>query len=154
MEAPNGKKYEGPSGIGRDSVWLTAEDLVEGRDVSAKIEAVMLYPEVTFEAGRTKKNVIGLTFVGKERVLGLNATNRKTMNTMFGNVTKGWPGQEVTLYIVDTTMKNEPVKGVRIRNKGSRVATAAEQFLSDDNEPEPTGTPDVAERERLLLDTK
>jgi len=132
MEAPQGKEYGGPSGIGRDSVWLTAEDLVEGRDVEVKIEAVMLYPEVSFMGGRKRLNLIGLKFVGKERILGLNATNRKSLGKQFGNIAKAWKGQSITLYVTETQMAGETVKCVRIRNKGSRSATAAEQFLHED----------------------
>ena len=56
--APVGKEYAGPSGIGRESTWLTAEDLVEGRDVTAEIAAVLLYPDVTFQGGRKKAHVL------------------------------------------------------------------------------------------------
>jgi hypothetical protein len=153
-EKPVGKEYVGPSGIARDSQWLTSEDLIEGRDAEATVARVILYPKVTFEAGRTKENMVGLEFVGKQRVLGLNATNRKTMNAMFGNITSQWKGKSITLFVTDTLMKGESVKCVRIRNKGSRVATAAEQFLEDENDPKPTGTPDSAEREQLDLDNK
>jgi hypothetical protein len=140
MEKPTGSEYTGASGIGRDSNWLTAEDLVEGRDVKVKIEKVVLYDEVTFQGGRKKKNMIGLQFAGKERVLGLNATNRKAMNKQFGNITKSWKGQEITLYVTDTTFAGESVKCVRIRNTGSRAATAAEDFLHEgDDDPSPAG---------------
>jgi len=139
--APVGKEYAGPSGIGRDSIWLTAEDLVEGRDVSAEIASVVLYPEVTFEAGRKKTNCIGIKFVGKERVLLLNATNRKTLNRAFGNITKLWKGQLITLYVADVQFGGETVKAVRIRAQKSRAATAGEALLAEDDEPAPTGTP-------------
>jgi hypothetical protein len=143
MDAPAGKKYEGPSGAGRDSIWLTAEDLIEGRDATAEIDAVMMYPSVKFQGGRERKNMIGLTFKGKERVLGLNATNRKVLNRMFGNLTKSWPGKSVTLYVSETQLAGETVKCVRIRDKGSRVATAAEEFLEGDHEAEPTRGSDI-----------
>ena len=132
MEAPKGKPYEGPSGIGRDSHWLTSEDLVEGSDVNVTIEAVILYPEVKFMGGRARQNYLGLKFAGKERVLGLNATNRKALGKMFGNIAKGWKGQSVTLYVTETQMAGETVKCVRIRDRGARAASAAEAFLHDD----------------------
>jgi len=139
MEKPVGKPYEGPSGIGRDSTWLTAEDLVEGKDIEVTIEKVVLYPEVTFQGGRKRVNMLGLQFVGKERVLGLNATNRKVLNKALGNITKAWKGQKVTLYISETQLAGETVKCVRIRDRGSRAATAAEEFLHDD-EPQPSAS--------------
>jgi hypothetical protein len=105
---------------------------VEGRDVEVQIEAVILYPEVTFQQGRKKENVLGLKFIGKDRVLGLNATNRKTLGKMFTNIAKAWKGQRIVLYVTETQMAGETVKCVRIRNRGSRSATAAEQFLHED----------------------
>jgi len=138
MEAPVGKAYEGPSGIGRDSTWLTADDLVEGRDVEVTIEKVILYPKVTFQGGRVRTNMLGLKFAGKERVLGLNATNRKVLNKTAGNITKGWIGQKIVLFVTETPLAGETVKCVRIRDRGSRAASAAEEFLHDD-EPKPSG---------------
>lgn len=138
MDAPVGKEYAGPSGIGRDSVWLTAEDLVEGTDAKVKIERVILYPEVTFQGGRKRKNMLGLKFVGKERILGLNATNRRVLNKAFGNIAKAWKGQEIVLYVSETQLAGETVKCVRIRDQRSRAATAAEEFLDDAGEPQAT----------------
>lgn len=133
-ERPIGKEYAGPSGIGRDSIWLTAEDLIEGKDTTVKIASVVLYPRVKFQGGRERTNVLSLRFVGKERELGLNATNRKALNAMFGNISKAWKGQDVTLYVGETQMAGETVKCVRIRNRGSRAATAAEEFLGGASE--------------------
>jgi hypothetical protein len=157
MEAPNGKEYDGPSGVGRDSVWLTAEDLVEGRDANLTVESVILYPEVAFQGGRKRLNLLGLKFAKVSRVLGLNATNRKIMNKMFGNISKTWKGQKITLYVTETQMAGETVKCVRIRDRGSRVATAAEEFLHDD-EPKVTapsasnGADDAGAREQAMFD--
>lgn len=134
-DVPVGKEYDGPSGIGRDSTWLTAEDLIEGKDLKVQIEKVVLYPSVKFQGGRVRENMIGLQFKGKARVLGLNATNRKVLNKMFGSLTRGWKGQQITLFVSETQMAGETVKCVRIRNTGSRVATAAEQFLHDEDAP-------------------
>jgi hypothetical protein len=137
MEEPKGKSYEGPSGIGRDSIWLTAEDLIEGKDQTVLIEDVILYPKVSFMGGRTRLNMLGLKFKGKERVLGLNATNRKSLNKAFGNVVRAWKGQTITLYVAETQMAGETVKCVRIRNAKARAVSAAEDVLND--------TPDTAE---------
>lgn len=135
---PVGREYTGPSGIGRDSIWLTAEDLIGGKDEQVEIDSVVLYQEVTFQGGRKKNNVLALKFKGKTRVLGLNATNRKILNKAFGNITNGWKGKAITLYVTETTFGGETVKCVRIRDMGSRVATAAESFLADDDEPQAT----------------
>jgi len=146
MEEPKGKTYEGPSGIGRDSLWLTSEDLVEGKDVTVKIADVVLYPEVKFQGGRVRNNYLGLKFAGKERVLGMNATNRKVLNKMFGNIVRGWKGKEITLYVSETQLAGETVKCVRIRDRGARAATAAEEALHEDGGDEPKLPPgDAAE---------
>ena len=143
-EAPVGKEYNGPSGIGRDSTWLTSEDLVEGHDAKVEIEKVLLFPKVKFREGRDRINYVGLQFKGKQRVLGLNATNRKVLNRMFGNMTKAWKGQTITLYVAETEAFGETVKCVRIRNTQSRHATAAEAFLEDDHdEPQVVTLADV-----------
>jgi len=142
MEAPQGKPYEGPSGIGRDSFWLTAEDLIEGKDQKVTIEDVILYPEVTFQAGRKRLNMLGLRFQGKERVLGLNATNRKNLNSAFGNVVRAWKGQSITLYVAETQMAGETVKCVRIRQQKARPLSAAEDMQHED-EPEATSAKSV-----------
>jgi len=135
-KTPKGVEYEGPSGIGRDSMWLTAEDLVEGRDIPVKIERTEHFDEVEFQEGRARKNLLGLVFVGKERILGLNATNRKTLNRMFGTLVKGWKGKDIKLYVTEVMAFGEMVKCVRIRDTGARAATAAEDFLhGDDKEP-------------------
>jgi len=139
MNIPASKAYEGPSGIGRDSIWLTAEDLIEGRDFDVTIEKVLIYPEVTFQGGRKKTNMLGLKFVGKDRVLGLNATNRKALNKMFGNITSGWKGGVITLYVSDTQLAGETVKCLRIRSKPARAASAAEDLLGDDDDPTAEG---------------
>lgn len=141
MEAPHGKEYAGPSGVGRDSIWLTAEDLIEGQDATVKIERVMFYPEVTFQGGRKRTNMLGLKFVGKQRILGLNATNRKVLNQMFGNITAGWKNKEITLYVGEAQIGGETVKAVRVRNRGSRAASAAEQFLDGGDVEQAAGDP-------------
>lgn len=156
-EAPVGVEYDGPSGIARESTWLTHEDLVEGRDSTVTIEKVLRYPEVVFEQGRVKKNAIGLQFKETKRVLLVNSTNRKLLNSMFGSLTKAWKGQKITLFDTETEAYGETVKCVRIRKKGARAATAAEQFLHED-EGVKAATPatngadisDPAVREKLL----
>ena len=138
MEEPKGSAYDGPSGIGRDSVWLTQEDLIEGKDVTVKIENVILYPKVKFQGGRERKNYLGLKFAGKDRVLGVNATARKLLNRMFGSLVRGWKGNEITLFVSECELAGETVKCIRIRDRGARAATAAEQFLVGDDEPHVT----------------
>ncbi len=141
MEAEErGAIYKGPSGIGRKSKWLTAEDLVEGKDVTTTIECTELWPEITFDQGRKELDNVVVKFAGKKRMLVMNRTNTKTLNSMFGNQCGDWWGKQVTLYVSETNSRGgEVVKCVRIRKKGARVATAAEDFLHDKDEPQPSG---------------
>lgn len=125
-----GKSYDGPSGAGRDSQWLTWEDLPDGKDLVATIEDVQLFLDVKFEGGRTKDRMLGLKFKGGKRVLGLNATNRKTLVKMFGNLTGGWRSEKVALYVTQTQMAGETRNCVRIRDRGSKTAKAAAEFLT------------------------
>jgi hypothetical protein len=94
--------------------------------------------------------MLGLKFVGKQRVLGLNATNRKVLNRMFGNIVKTWVGQEIVLYVAETQLAGETVKCVRIRDRGSRAASAAEEFLAGDEEPEAASGEPPKARSALL----
>lgn len=136
---PVGMEYSGPSGIGRDSMWLTNEDLIEGKDFPVEIESVLLYKKVEFLEGRERTNVLALKFKDRERQLLVNGTIRKCLNAMFGSVTKNWTGNTVRLYVTDVMSFGQMVKCVRIRNEKSRAATAAEELLSGD-EPGATGT--------------
>jgi len=154
-EKPQGVEYAGPSGIARESVWLTHEDLVEGRDVTVTIEKVLRYKNLTFDEGRAKQNAIGLKFEGKDRVLLLNATNRKVLNAMHSTLTQAWKGKSIVLFITETEAFGDIVKCIRIRKQGARAATVAEQFLNDNDGvqlPPTNGVDDPAVREQLLLD--
>ena len=104
-EMPVGKPFYGNSGLLRDSIWLSWEDLPEGRDVEVEIEKVMEYENVEFEQGRVKPILGGVHFVGRKRILGLNSTNRKTLAKMFGSSAKGWIGKKIALFVTTTKLK-------------------------------------------------
>jgi len=113
------RKFEGLSGALRTSPWLASEDLVGLGDVPATIEDVLVYDEVTFDAGRTEKNVPTLKFTGKAKQLVLRtATNRKTLVRMFGSDTKNWRGKTIRLYHDPSVRRGkELVGGIRIREE-------------------------------------
>lgn len=113
-----GEVYKGPSGIGRDSPWLTSEDLPADKDVPVTIESVVVYRNVTFQGGRTKPIVLALKFKDKARVLGLNSTNRKVIATLYGNDTASWFGRRIILYVdPDVRFAGKTVAAVRVRAK-------------------------------------
>jgi len=126
-----GQTYKGPSGVGRDSQWLTWEDLPPEKDVNVTIVNVVRHAKVKFQGGRVRENMLSLHFKGASRELGLNATNRRMLVKMFGGLTDGWFGQKIALYIAQTQMAGETVNCVRIRDRGSVAAKAAESFLDE-----------------------
>lgn len=96
----NAISYNGPSGgLKKPSLWLASEDLVLGAEAKATIQDVELHKDVAFEAGRKEPKVAALRFVGKEKLLVLNATNRKTLVRLFGTDTKEWRGKTIALYV-------------------------------------------------------
>lgn len=106
-----------------DRQFIYAFDL-GGKDVTVtitKVEAGVL----TLEGGaKTKKPVVH--FNGKEKGLALNATNAKTIATLYGNYTEKWVGQQITLYPATTNMGGKTVECIRVRNVKPK-ADVAEQ---------------------------
>jgi hypothetical protein len=109
--------YRGPSGIARESLWLTAEDLTEGTDTILTVEDVIARKDVVYQGGRKKPMALTLKFKGRQRELALNATNRKRMNVLFGYETAGWVGKTIALFVdPNVLMAGETVRAVRIRS--------------------------------------
>jgi hypothetical protein len=109
--------YEGKTAAMRtNTTWLASEDIMDAGDVNVTIEAVYRHQNAEFEGGRKEKEIFALKFKGADKQLVLNSTNRKTLVAMFGNHTKSWTGQKVTLY-VDHKVKafGEIRNGIRIR---------------------------------------
>jgi hypothetical protein len=73
-----GEVYRGPCGILKDSQWLSAETIPADRDTILTIEKVVRRKSVKFKS-ETKNGYGSLKFVGKERELGLNATNIRAL---------------------------------------------------------------------------
>lgn len=116
FETPPGVPYEGPSGLARDSVWLTQEDVPHDKETVLLIEAVTRRDNVKFQGGRAKAIMLALRFAGFKRELGLNATNRKTLNALFGPLCKNWVGKRVALFVQqDVSTPDGPKPAVRIR---------------------------------------
>lgn len=125
FETPPGKVYEGPSGVARDSVWLTNEDLPHDRDTTLKIEAVVRRDNVKFQGGRAKPIMLSLRFEKVRRELGLNATNRKVLNALFGSRCKDWVGHKVTLFVQQDVGYPNGTTGPAVRIRARRVDQSA-----------------------------
>ena len=125
---PTPKIYTGPSGgLKKDSQWLASED-IGTREVTVTIEHAEIYNDVAFDAGRREAKVSALKFVGKDKRMILNATNRKTLVRLYGMDTAQWQGKQVTLYV---DMRVRQVgggygPGLRIKSEPAKAHTAQE----------------------------
>lgn len=110
------EEFEGTSGEMRDSPWLASEDIEGKGDVPVTIEKVFRHRNVEFEGGRKKAIVYALQFERCQRQLVLNGTNRKQINSMFGNKVTDWIGKTIKLYVdPNVRLGSEVTKGIRIR---------------------------------------
>jgi hypothetical protein len=95
-----------------DREFIYAFDL-NGKDCVVRIAKVEQGSLASAGGRKTKKPVV--FFEGKEKGLALNATNAKTIASMFGNYVEKWIGQAVTLYPTTTQMNGETMECIRIR---------------------------------------
>jgi hypothetical protein len=137
-DVPQGTPYKGPSGIARESTWLTNEDLPHDRDTPVQIEAVLRRNNLTMEGGREKKVALSLRFVGRQRELLLNATNRKMLTALFDSTDTGkWFGQWVALFVEQGVRKPDGTKGPAVRIRAKRIQPPTKG--APQPEPESTG---------------
>ena len=61
-----------------------------------------------------QKTQITLAFEGKEKELGLNATNARTIAALLGDETNEWKGKQIKLYPTKTDFAGEMVDCIRI----------------------------------------
>lgn len=139
-DVPQGTPYKGPSGIARESTWLTNEDLPHDRDTPVQIDAVLRRNNLTMEGGREKKVALSLRFVGRQRELLLNATNRKMLTALFNSTDTGtWFGQWVALFVEQDVRKPDGTRGPAVRIRAKRIQPPTKGAKSATPEPESTG---------------
>ncbi len=112
--------FAGTVGQMRTSPWLASEDIDGLGDVPATIEGVFKHTDVTMQEGRKEAKLFAVKFVGKDKQMVLNATNRKALAGAFGADVRAWKGKHVALYVQDGVRKpggakGETCKGLRIR---------------------------------------
>lgn len=95
-----------------DREYLYAYDL-QGKDVAVTIEKVVAGELVSAGGKKTKKPLV--YFANKTKPLALNATNAKTIASLYSNMTESWIGKRITLYVTTTTMNGETLDCIRIR---------------------------------------
>lgn len=107
-----------------DREFIFAFDL-DGRDVTVTIAKVVA-GELTSAGGKkTKKPVV--FFEGKAKGLALNASNAKTIATLYGNYVEAWVGKQITMYPTTTQMNGETVECIRLRPKVPPAKNGANQ---------------------------
>ena len=121
-DIPKGEAYKGPSGIARESTWLTSEDLPHDRDTIVEIEQVTIRRNLKMQGGREKPIGLSLKFRGKGRELLLNATNRAILGKLCGtNDTATWYGQRIALYVEQDIRRPDGTKGPAVRIRAKRM---------------------------------
>lgn len=100
----------------KPTVWLASEDLYGLGDVKVTIAKVHRHRDVEFDAGRKEAVVHALEFVGKDKQLVINATNRRLLMYRFGREVTKWSGKQIVLYVDDNVkLAGKKVCGIRIR---------------------------------------
>lgn len=118
-----------------NSNFLKAADIKGGKPV-VEIESAEVH-ENTYN-GETKQQIV-LTFVGKEKVLGLNVTNARRIAMLTGTTDfSEWPGYRIKLYVDQTDLDGKTVDCIRIfpdlpeqTNEKAMAATASTEYTDD-----------------------
>jgi len=84
-----------------------------GKDHTLRI-AKVIAGEVVGEGGRKSKKPL-VYFEGKELGLALCKTNARIIAGMYGNDTRKWVGQTITIYPTRTQFGKEMVDCIRVR---------------------------------------
>lgn len=104
----------------KPTLWLASEDILDAGDVEVVIEQVFKHKDAKFDDGRVE-TVHAIAFVGKQKQLILNATNRKTLVDKFDTTdVKLWIGKKIVLWVDRDVRKpgggkGERCCGIRIR---------------------------------------
>lgn len=120
-----------------DKEFLYSFDL-QGRDVTVVIERVKAGTLTGVGGKKNKKPIV--FFRGKEKGLGLNITNARTIAAMYGGFeAEKWIGKAVTLYPTTTDFGGKTVDCIRIRPEIPRPANGRSQ------QPAPPPSPPAEE---------
>jgi hypothetical protein len=98
------------------SKWLRANDLSKDIDTVFTINNVILDEVEDEETGSTEELVTVQFEEMARKQLGLNVSNARTLQELFGWESDDWKGKQITLYVdPDVRMKGKVVGGIRIR---------------------------------------
>ena len=142
-DVPPPKEYLGPSGVIRNSIWLTSEDIPNDKDTPVTIEKVNMRRQVKFAGGRARDVAVSLKFVGKDRELLVNATAKKVLNALANsNLCGAWKGMNILLYVDPNIRRADGTSGPAIRLRARKApqgpppAVQAEAPSSTDGDAE------------------
>lgn len=97
-----------------DSEVIRYADLADRGDVTLEIVKVVK-GKVTGKSGKGSSKAM-ISFKGAERPLAAGAAILSTIGRLYGNDTRKWVGQKITLYADhDVVFGGEKVGGVRVR---------------------------------------
>jgi hypothetical protein len=116
-----------------NSKFLKAADLiVDGRPTKPVVEIESAEIQENTYNGETKKQIV-LSFVGKDKVLGLNVTNARRISQLISPDTDEWVGYRIKLFVDQTELDGKTVDCIRIfpdlpeqLHERARAATAGD----------------------------
>ncbi len=120
------------------SKFLKAADLYkDGRATKPALEIEAAEVQENTYQGETKKQVV-LSFVGTDKVLGLNVTNARRISQLISPDITEWQGYRIRLYVDQTEMDGKTVDCIRIfpdlPEQTAEHAKAAVAVTTDDSD--------------------
>lgn len=104
--------------------YLSAYD-IDNQDLIVTIKNAK-YEEVTGEKGRKDKCIV-LYFNEIDKGMVMNVTNSKRITVIYNTpVVEKWYGKRIQLYAEQTSLKGEPIMGLRVREFEPKDKTASE----------------------------
>ena len=107
-----------------DYDYLSAYD-IDDQELIVTIKSAK-YEEVTGEKGRKDKCIV-LYFQEIDKGMVMNVTNSKRITLLYNTpVVEQWYGKRIQLYAEQTSLKGEPIMGLRVREFVPKDAAATE----------------------------
>jgi hypothetical protein len=100
-----------------DDIYKSNSKFLKAADLNGQKPIVMIDTAEVHENtynGETKQQIV-LTFVDKEKVLGLNVTNARRIAQLIGTTNfNDWPGWNIRLYTDQTDLDGKTVDCIRV----------------------------------------
>lgn len=119
-----------------DKDFIGAWDLHDGDKTITIIKCIG--GSLTAPGGRKSKKPV-VYFQGSEKGFALNATNGKTISSLYGNMVENWPGKSITLYksMTRSPQGDGDVECIRVRPNvpSATQVKASKSALAEANPP-------------------